>query len=71
MDRPTSPWLAVTDAGAYLKRSTRFILREIAAGRLRGARIGGRGEVLTRVEWLDEWVERQAIPITVPLRRRA
>jgi excisionase family DNA binding protein len=38
------------DAAAYLKRGKVFVLREIHAGRLRAARIGGRGEILTRLE---------------------
>jgi len=67
----TSPWLTAAEAGAYLQRSKRFVLREIDAGRLRAARIGGRREVLTRREWLDQWVEDQAVPLPVSVRRRA
>lgn len=66
-----TPWLTTTEAAAYLKRGKRFILREINAGRLRAARVGGRGEVLTRREWLDEWAEAQATPVSMPFRRRA
>lgn len=58
-----SPWLTVTEAAAYLKRGKRFVLREINAGRLRAARIGGRGEILTRADWLDQWIEDQATPV--------
>jgi excisionase family DNA binding protein len=68
---PSSPWMTVRDAGTYVKRSPRFVRREIRAGRLKAARIGGRGEVLTRREWLDQWVEDQTQPIMLPIRRRA
>ena len=65
-----SPWLTVREGGLYVKRSARFLRREIRAGRLKAARIGGRGEVLVRKEWLDEWVEQQTQPLMVPIRRR-
>ena len=66
-----SPWMTATEAARYLKRGKRFVLREIHAGRLRAARIGGRGEILTRAEWCDAWVQDQAAPILIPTRRRA
>lgn len=66
-----SPWLTAAEAAEYLKRGRRFVLREIHAERLRAARIGGRGEILTRREWLDAWVQDQAAPIAVSTRRRA
>ncbi len=71
MDAACSPWLTTREAAAYLKRGRRFVLREIHAGRLRAARIGGRAEVLTRADWLDSFVESQATPILMPARRRA
>jgi len=64
-----SPWLNAGEAANYLRRGRRFILREVKAGRLRAARIGGRGEVLTRREWCDEFAEAQARPIEVTRRR--
>ncbi len=64
-----TPWLTSTEAAAYLKRGKRFVLREIKAGRLRGARVGGRGEILTRAEWCDQFVEDQSAPVTVTRRR--
>jgi hypothetical protein len=42
MDYTTNtPRMTAAEAATYLKR--RFVLREAAAGRLRAARIGGRG----------------------------
>jgi hypothetical protein len=67
----TTPWKTLTQAGARVHRGRRFLLREIHAGRLRAARIGGRGEILTRDEWIDQWVEDQATPVLVNARRRA
>jgi hypothetical protein len=67
-----SPWLTLTQAGSYVHRGKRFLAREVAAGRLRAARIGGRGEILTRREWLDSWVTDQATPVIVTgVRKRA
>jgi excisionase family DNA binding protein len=67
----TSPWLTATQAARYLQRGRRFVLREIHAGRLRAARIGGRGEILTRPEWLDDYVTAQATPVAFRVRVRA
>jgi excisionase family DNA binding protein len=66
-----SPWLTSAEAAAYVKRSKRFVLREIKAGRLRAATIGGRREVLTRTDWLDEFVENLSTPVLLSSRRRA
>jgi hypothetical protein len=68
----TSPWRTLRQGGKRMNRSPRFLAREIKAGRLRAARVGGRGEYLLRDEWLDEWAEALAQPVMVtPLRRRA
>jgi excisionase family DNA binding protein len=65
----TSPWLTLSEAAIYTKRGKRFLAREVHAGRLRAARIGGRGELMFLTAWLDEWIESLSMP--VPLRRRA
>ena len=67
-----SPWLTAEASAKYLgpDRSKRFILREAKAGRLRHARIGGRGEVVCRREWLDEYVEQYAAPVVGSTPRR-
>jgi hypothetical protein len=53
------------------RRSHRFLAREIAAGRLRAARVGGRGEFVLRREWIDAWLEDLARPVAAQVRRRA
>lgn len=70
-DQPLrTPWLTAAEAAAYLKRGRRFVLREIKSGRLRGAIVGGRQEVLTRTEWCDRWVDDHTTPVAMPTRRR-
>ena len=67
-----SPWKTLAEAGARVNRGKRFLRKEWRSGRLRGACIGGRQEIFTRDEWLDEWVMNQVTtPITMPTRRRA
>jgi excisionase family DNA binding protein len=67
----TSPWLTLAEAAEYTRRGKRFLAREVQAGRLRAARVGGRGEILTRREWLDQFLEDLATPVLVTTRRRA
>ena len=62
-----SPWLTLADAAAYEKRGKRWLAKEAKAGRVRHAVVGGRRELLFRVEWLDEHVE----SMVQPLNRRA
>ena len=71
MSPADSPWLTATEAANYIKRGKRFVQREIHAGRLRGAVVGGRREILTRRDWLDDWVVHHATPIELNTRRRA
>ena len=66
-----SPYLSAEATAKRLpgKRSKRFVLKECKAGRMRHARIGGRGEVVIKAEWLDQYVEDHAAPVIVPPRR--
>lgn len=66
-----SPWLRLIDAADYTKRGRRLLAREVKAGRLQAAAIGGRRELMFRREWLDRWIEDQATPVLLPARRRA
>lgn len=69
MSGPDSPWLCARDAAAYIHRSRRYLSREVAAGRLRAAIVGGKRERLYRREWLDQHLEDLARPIEVMRRR--
>ncbi len=71
MNGNLSPWLTAAEAGEYLKRSKRYIHAEIKKGRIRAARVGGKKEILTRREWLDQFIEDEAAPVMVAVRRRA
>jgi hypothetical protein len=83
MDAPNaSPWLTALPAIEYLthgartakgrrKFSPRFLAAEVRKDRLRAAKVGGRGELLYRIEWLDDWLEARATPVSVNVRRRA
>lgn len=68
---PDSPWMTAKEAATYLKCGRDFIHREIKAGRLQAARIGGHREIRTRAEWCDQWVTDQATPVLIGARRRA
>ena len=68
---PASPWMNLARGAAYAKRGRRFLAKEVRAGRLRAAVVGGRRELFLKREWLDQWIEDQATPIVMSVRRRA
>jgi len=51
-----SPWLTVHEAAERCKCGIKVIYREVKAGRLRAARIGGRRELRLLAAWIDEWL---------------
>ncbi len=52
-----TPWLRIHEAAVYAKCGRKLFYREIAAGRLRAAHVGGRRDIRLRQEWIDEWLE--------------
>lgn len=61
----TTDWLTVREACPVAKVGPKTVYREIAAGRLRAARIGGRRDLRIHRRWIDEWLERTASVIEV------
>jgi excisionase family DNA binding protein len=57
-----SPWRTVKEAAQRAKTGARLIYREVKAGRLKAARVGGRRELRLRDEWIDRWLEETATP---------
>jgi hypothetical protein len=58
-------WRTVKQAAARALTGEKLIYREMKAGRIRHAKIGGRREIRTTDEWIDEWLEASAKPIEV------
>jgi hypothetical protein len=46
------------------------IYREVEAGRLRAARLGGRRELRLLPEWVDNWLIATTTPVDVDIRAR-
>jgi excisionase family DNA binding protein len=63
MTTQQSPWLTVADAAEHARCGVKTIYREVQAGRLRAARIGGRRELRLLPEWIDDWLLRHASPV--------
>jgi excisionase family DNA binding protein len=53
-----SPWLTVGEAAQRARCGAKTIYREVRAGRLRAARVGGRRELRFLSAWVDEWLVR-------------
>lgn len=72
---PSTPWMSLKASARYAdpggRRSPRFLAREIKAGRLRAARVGGRGEYVLKAGWIDAWLEGLATPVPASFRKRA
>jgi excisionase family DNA binding protein len=52
----------VKEAASRAKCGVKMIYREVAAGKLRAARVGGRRELRLRKEWIDQWLDETAPP---------
>ena len=61
----TSPWLTIDEARQVAKVGARLLYREIKAGRLRAARIGGRREIRVHVDWISEWLRASSEPVEI------
>jgi excisionase family DNA binding protein len=59
----STPWRTVAQAAARAQTGERLIYREVQAGRLKCARVGGRRELRFRDEWIDAWLEASTTPL--------
>ena len=50
-------WLTVREAAARARCSVKILYRAVSSGRLRAARLGGRGALRFRAAWIDSWIE--------------
>ena len=64
-------WLTVKQAAARAQVEPGTIYKEVRAGRLRAARIGGRRDLRFREHYIDEWLEASTKPVFVEARRLA
>jgi excisionase family DNA binding protein len=55
-----TPWLTVKQAAERAQVGPRLIYREVRAGRLKAARVGGRRELRLLPAWIDLWLESNA-----------
>jgi excisionase family DNA binding protein len=63
-DRPGG-WMTVIQIAQRLKCSPKTVYAEIAAGRLRAAKIGGRRSMRILPEWADEYLIASSTPVEV------
>jgi len=65
MDRAndtTTPWRTVQQVADRALCGPKLIYREVKAGRLRAARIGGRRDIRILDAWVDAWLEAASTP---------
>ena len=61
MDHRVDAWLTVREAAAHARCGVKTVYREVVAGRLRAARVGGRRSLRFRSAWVDAWIEDSAL----------
>jgi len=69
-EQTTTPWLTVREAAARARVGSKVVYREVKAGRLRAARIGGRRDLRVLASWVDDWLTASAAPVLVNVRNR-
>ena len=52
-----TPWIGVKEAATRARCGVKLLYREIRAGRLQAARVGGRRELRLRAEWIERMAE--------------
>lgn len=59
----SSMWLDVSEAAARARVGNKLIYREVKAGRLKAARVGGRRQLRFRAQWIDAWLDSTSQPV--------
>lgn len=60
MEDQNNVWLTVREAATRARCGVKTVYREVVAGRLRAARVGGRRSLRFRPAWVDAWMEASA-----------
>jgi excisionase family DNA binding protein len=60
-----TPWRTVAQVCDVAQCGPKLVYREIAAGRLRAAKIGNRRDLRIHRDWIDNWLESCAKPVEV------
>ena len=58
-------WLVTSEAAERARVGPKTIFREVRAGRLKAARVGGRRELRFRAAWVDAWLEARSTPVVI------
>jgi excisionase family DNA binding protein len=66
----TQIWLVTKEAAARARVGPKTVFREVHAGRLKAARVGGRRELRFRPAWVDQWLEERSTPVVINGRDR-
>lgn len=64
-----TPWLTIPEARTIARCGAKLLYAEIAAGRLRAARIGGKRAIRVHIDWLNDWLVAASTPVPVLVRR--
>ena len=60
-----TPWRTAAQGARRAQVGVKLVYREVKAGRLRAARVGGRRDIRIKDAWIDEWLEAMAEPVEV------
>jgi excisionase family DNA binding protein len=60
-----TPWRTVPQVCKRAQVGPKVVYKEIKAGRLRAARIGGRRSLRIHDEWIDQWLRDAAEPVEI------
>ena len=69
-EKATSPWRTAEEEGQRARVGLKTIYREAKAKRLRCARVGGRRELRSLAEWIDDWLIATSTPTEAEAQRR-